>query len=40
MIMHGNSPYLECSSRGDKRFSAFYAVVAINNKRLSIEQFY
>ena len=25
MIKHGTLPYLECSSRGDKRFSAFYA---------------
>lgn len=27
MIKHGLPPYLECSSRGDKRFSAFFAVV-------------
>ena len=27
MVRHGTAPYLECSSRGDKRFSAFYAVV-------------
>lgn len=27
MIKHGNPPYLECSSRGDRRFSAFYAIV-------------
>jgi hypothetical protein len=25
MIKHGVAPFLECSSRGDKRFSAFYA---------------
>lgn len=25
MIQHGQPPYLECSSKGDKRFSAFYA---------------
>lgn len=25
MIKHGEAPYLECSSKGDKRFSAFYA---------------
>jgi hypothetical protein len=25
MIKHGRAPYLECSSKGDKRFSAFYA---------------
>lgn len=27
MIRHGEPPYLECSSRGDKRFSAFFARV-------------
>ena len=27
MIKHGVAPFLECSSRGDKRFSAFYAKV-------------
>lgn len=27
MIRHGESPLLECSSKGDKRFSAFYARV-------------
>lgn len=27
MIRHGEPPYLECSSKGDKRFSAFYAKV-------------
>lgn len=25
MIKHGEAPFLECSSRGDNRFSAFYA---------------
>lgn len=25
MIKHGEPPYLECSSAGDKRFSAFWA---------------
>jgi hypothetical protein len=25
MIRHGVAPFLECSSKGDKRFSAFYA---------------
>lgn len=25
MIKHGSPPYLECSSRGDSRFSAFFA---------------
>lgn len=27
MIKYGSAPYLECSSKGDKRFSAFYARV-------------
>lgn len=27
MIRHGVAPFLECSSKGDKRFSAFYATV-------------
>lgn len=27
MIKHGQAPYLECSSRGDRRFSALYASV-------------
>jgi len=36
MIKHGSPPFLECSSRGDKRFSAFYA--HINGK--SIEEQY
>jgi len=27
MIWHGEPPFLECSSLGDKRFSAFYARV-------------
>lgn len=27
MIRFGVEPYLECSSKGDKRFSAFYATV-------------
>lgn len=27
MIKHGLPPYLECSSAGDRRFSAFYAIV-------------
>ena len=36
MIKHGQPPYLECSSRGDKRFSAFFARV----RGKSIEQHY
>jgi len=31
---------LECSSKGDKRFSAFYAKVKVNNKISSIEEIY
>ena len=27
MIYRGEPPYLECSTRGDKRFSPFYAIV-------------
>lgn len=27
MIKHGVAPYLECSSRGERRLSAFYAMV-------------
>jgi len=39
MIRHGDAPYLECSSRGDKRFSAFYARLrSYDNK--SIEEIY
>jgi hypothetical protein len=36
MMRYGISPFLECSSRGDKRFSAFYA--RVNGK--SIEEQY
>lgn len=39
MIKIGNPPYLECSSRGDTRFSAFYArPKSLNGK--SIEDAY
>lgn len=27
MIRHGEAPFLECSSKGDRRFSAFHAKV-------------
>lgn len=27
MLTYGKEPFLECSSRGDKRFSPFYALV-------------
>lgn len=36
MVRIGNPPYLECSSKGDKRFSSFFAKV--NGK--SIEEQY
>lgn len=39
MIRYGEPPYLECSSRGDIRFSAFYARPSILNGR-SIEEAY
>lgn len=39
MIRHGSAPYLECSSMGDKRFSAFYARVKAHAGR-SIEDIY
>lgn len=39
MIHHGDPPYLECSSRGDKRFSAFYAKIKSRGSR-SIEEIY
>lgn len=39
MIRVGNSPYLECSSRGDKRFSAFFARLEFYNGK-SIEVIY
>lgn len=39
MIKHGEPPYLECSSRGDKRFSAFYAR-AVGYRGSTIEQVY
>jgi hypothetical protein len=38
MIRHGEPPYLECSTRGDKRFSAFYA--RTKGSPLSIEERY
>jgi hypothetical protein len=40
LIKHGKAPYLECSSKGDKRFSAFYARVEYNGLTLSIEEHY
>jgi len=40
MIKHGVAPFLECSSRGDKRFSAFYARVEWSGIVRSIEDHY
>jgi hypothetical protein len=40
MIKIGKPPYLECSSRGDKRFSAFYAKVEREGTIRSIEEHY
>lgn len=39
MICHGSSPYLEASSAGDRRFSAFYARIEKHNFQ-SIEEIY
>jgi hypothetical protein len=39
MVKHGVAPYLECSSKGDKRFSAFYARIKAK-KNKSIEELY
>ena len=39
MIRHGQPPFLECSSAGDRRFSAFYARIKGRAGR-SIEEIY
>ena len=39
MIKCGVAPFLECSSKGDKRFSAFYARIRSHGNR-SIEDIY
>ena len=39
MIKHGQEPYLECSTKGDRRFSAFWASPK-SLKGRSIEQAY
>ena len=38
MLKFGEEPFLECSSKGDKRFSAFYARIKPSGK--SIEEGY
>lgn len=40
MLKFGKEPFLECSSKGDKRFSAFYARVEYNGVIKSIEEHY
>jgi len=40
MLKFGKAPFLECSSKGDKRFSAFNARVYKDGLILSIEEFY
>lgn len=39
MVVFGTDPILECSSKGDKRFSAFYACIKRRNNQ-SIETLY
>lgn len=39
MIRHGTEPFLECSSRGFKPFSAFYARVKFHGNK-TIEELY
>lgn len=39
MIRYGEPPFLECSGKGDKRFSAFHARIKADNNR-SIEEIY
>lgn len=39
MIQHGTAPFLECSSKGDKRFSAFHARIRARGNQ-SIENLY
>ncbi len=39
MIRFGEPPYLECSSKGDRRFSAFYARIKSRGNK-SIEELY
>lgn len=39
MIRHGVAPYLECSSKGERRLSAFYACLPSRGNKL-IEEIY
>jgi hypothetical protein len=38
MVRHGEDPFLECSSKGNKRFSAFFAY--IKSRHNTIENIY
>ena len=38
MVRRGKAPYLECSTRGDVRFSPFFA--RLKNDSMSIEEYY
>ena len=38
-IRHGKAPFLECSSKGDKRYSAFFARIKRRNNK-TIEEIY
>lgn len=40
MIRHGVAPFIECSSHGEKRLSAFYARVQVDRLTASIEHHY
>lgn len=40
MVRFGTEPFLECSSKGDRRFSAFYARVELQGVIKSIEDWY
>lgn len=39
MVRHGEAPFLECSSRGDRRLSAFHARIRSRGNK-SIEEIY
>jgi hypothetical protein len=39
MVKYGEKPFLECSSKGDSRFSAFYARIKSKDNK-SIEELY
>lgn len=39
MIKHGSAPFFECSTKGDKRFSAFCACIQSRGNK-SIEEIY